>query len=629
MATVIDALLVTLGLDSSGFKKGADDAAKAQSKLTDAANQTGKAIDKQEKALSEAQVKRAKELDTRSKSIAQGFAKMRNEALALFAAFTGGVGIKNFFENTLKEEAGLQRMSANLGMSAVELAKYQLANERAGGSMAGMTEQIKAVNAEVSGRKFGEAWTDVLTQTGIFAARAGVAFDPDKLKSGNDLMKVRSDILKGIIEKFGEAEGMYADKKMGGSEDTYNLRKNGSASMEAQAEAQKDLAEQMARNGPAAEEFRKKWNDLEHSFKAMAIETLPKLMPYLDRLVNWFIAIIPEVKAFAKKIDEAVQSVGGWTTVLIALGALKVLSMVSSFTLLAGALMGVSGALSAIAGGGGVLALGALAAYMGYKGAEWIDSKLNPSKNGLPQGFVSEGPKTLEELNASKKNPIGLASKSELLAEAARQRAAAGLPPIANQPQADAAALFARLEKRDGLAPGTLDAMWAQESDRGKNMLSSAGAKGHFQFMDPTAKQYGLKNPNDLAESADAASRMMADLLKKYNGDMKMALAAYNGGQGNLDRKGMEGMPTESKDYAKRIMSRMGAKNAAAAANMPTGAATSQRGNASGNNTSTTEVKIGQQIINTKATDAPGIAKAIGGAMNQYAFLAQANTGLA
>ncbi|ALS64953.1 hypothetical protein AT395_08135 [Pandoraea apista] len=43
-----------------------------------------------------------------------------------------------------------------------------------------------------------------------------------------------------------------------------------------------------------------------------------------------------------------------------------------------------------------------------------------------------------------------------------------------------------------------LVSVWAQESGHGADMLSGAGAKGHFQFTEATAKQYGLDDPNDL-----------------------------------------------------------------------------------------------------------------------------------
>lgn len=118
--------------------------------------------------------------------------------------------------------------------------------------------------------------------------------------------------------------------------------------------------------------------------------------------------------------------------------------------------------------------------------------------------------------------------------------------------------LFYSLEKKYGLPSGLLDSMWVQESSRGKKMLSSAGAKGHFGFMDKTAKEYGVNDPNDLGQSAEGASRKMKGLLGRYGGDLKKALAAYNFGEGNLERVGGIGnSPLETRNYAKDVPGRM------------------------------------------------------------------------
>lgn len=121
-------------------------------------------------------------------------------------------------------------------------------------------------------------------------------------------------------------------------------------------------------------------------------------------------------------------------------------------------------------------------------------------------------------------------------------------------------ALLSGLEEQYGLPKGLLDRVWAQESGRGKNMRSKAGAKGDFQFMDATAAQYGITNPDDFNQSSVGAAKMYANLLKKYKGDTSLALAAYNWGEGNVDAylktgKGLKGqaMPQETRDYVRKI----------------------------------------------------------------------------
>ncbi len=136
----------------------------------------------------------------------------------------------------------------------------------------------------------------------------------------------------------------------------------------------------------------------------------------------------------------------------------------------------------------------------------------------------------------------------------------------AGQRNAQSTALFSQLEAQYKLPSGLLDSVWSAESGRGTNMLSPKGAKGHFGFMDPTAAQYGLTDPNDLNASATAAARMYSDLLKANGGDLNKALAAYNWGQGNLNKSGLSGAPAETQDYIAKVEGGMGLTRSAAPA---------------------------------------------------------------
>lgn len=112
---------------------------------------------------------------------------------------------------------------------------------------------------------------------------------------------------------------------------------------------------------------------------------------------------------------------------------------------------------------------------------------------------------------------------------------------------------LAQLEKQYGLPAGLLDSVWNAESGRGKNMRSTAGAEGHFQFMPGTAKQYGLKNPYDFDQSSEAAAQYYRDLFKKYGGNLEKAVAAYNWGPGNVDRNGLGALPAETRNYLDKV----------------------------------------------------------------------------
>lgn len=120
--------------------------------------------------------------------------------------------------------------------------------------------------------------------------------------------------------------------------------------------------------------------------------------------------------------------------------------------------------------------------------------------------------------------------------------------------------LFTALEEQYRLPAGLLDSVWSAESSRGQNMLSLKGAQGHFGFMPPTAAQYGVTDPNDLPQAARGAARMYRDMIDQTGG-LDSALAAYNWGIGNLQRKGIENAPEETRGYIQKVRAGMAQDN--------------------------------------------------------------------
>lgn len=96
---------------------------------------------------------------------------------------------------------------------------------------------------------------------------------------------------------------------------------------------------------------------------------------------------------------------------------------------------------------------------------------------------------------------------------------------------------FAAIEAKNKLPSGLLSAIHMQESKGNPNAYNkSSGAAGGFQFLEGTAKQYGVKDRYNLAQSAEGAGKYMAYLLDLFNGDLDKAVSAYHAGEGNVQR---------------------------------------------------------------------------------------------
>ena len=89
--------------------------------------------------------------------------------------------------------------------------------------------------------------------------------------------------------------------------------------------------------------------------------------------------------------------------------------------------------------------------------------------------------------------------------------------------------------RRYRIDPRILRVLCYLESRFRLDAVSSKGARGPMQFMPETAARYGLTNPHDPKSAIDAAARYLRDLLRRFDGRLDLAIAAYNAGEGTVD----------------------------------------------------------------------------------------------
>lgn len=111
---------------------------------------------------------------------------------------------------------------------------------------------------------------------------------------------------------------------------------------------------------------------------------------------------------------------------------------------------------------------------------------------------------------------------------------------------------------RRGVDPRLIHAVMQQESKYDSDALSPAGASGLMQLLPATAKRFACEDTKDEACNVEAGTKYLAWLLKRFNGDVKLALAGYNAGEGTVDK--YQGVPPypETQDYVNKIIANYG-----------------------------------------------------------------------
>jgi len=617
MATIIDSLLVKLGLDSSEF-----DAKK--SKVDKGLKDTGGEADK-----TGAKLKKS------GKDGAEGFENVAKSAAKFLALIGGTMAVKRFIENQIEANAALDRFAQNLDQSANSISAWGNAAELAGGSAEGLQGTMDMLSKS-------QTELQLTGQSGLIpyfsALGVSLADTQGKARPVNELLLDLSD----RFSKMDRTTANNMGRMMGIDQGTMQLLLKGRSEVELMIARQKEYGAVTKQQAEEASRLRNAMVASKQSFEAFGRELLSAATPALEKMF----AIFADFGSWIQENKEFVQTF--LTILAVGLGAVAAAIIPINLTVVA--VLALSAAITAL-----------WQDYQTWKrgGDSFIDwSKWEP-------GFKAAGAaiKWLKDLLGDMVyRAIAAADVLSAVFERDWKRAkfAAGefmsgngkaygtddapAPPAAPASSAGSGtvnstgksaaggtreeqARLTALEQKYGLPAGILDNVWKTESGRGRNMTSPAGAQGHFQFMPATAAQYGLKNPNDFNESSDAAARMYRDLLKANGGDVSKAAAAYNWGQGNLNRKGMGAAPTETLNYINKVTSGIGGASQAAAGAGAVQVAQANAAAAPGGGSKSVETHIGEVKVYTAATDANGIAKDMGKSLD-YLFTSQANYGL-
>ena len=331
MATVIDSLIVTLGLDNKDFQQGMKDTEKG---LSDTRKNTDRV---------------GKQIAASGKDAAEFFGQMQRSAIKFFAVLTAGKGLINFTRDVVTTGANLSRLSKNLNISADTMHRWGKASELNGGSMEGFLGTLQNLNNQVTEifMKGDSAITPYLRQLGVSVTDAAGKAKP--------LTAVLGDIADATEKAFPDRQQRYAYlQQMGFDEGTINLIAKGGKELRATLAAQQGFSQ---KDADAAYKAEQTWIKAQQRLEKMTRDLVIKVLPSLERLAESFVkmaeVVIPPLSKAVEIFAELDEKTDGWSTSLIL--ALATLRLLGGSAVIGG-LAGVATKLAAMAASAASLA---------------------------------------------------------------------------------------------------------------------------------------------------------------------------------------------------------------------------------------------------------------------------------
>lgn len=370
MPTIIDSLVVTLGLDSSGFKKGQTEVKKGLDDTRKNADQT------------------AKDMEAAGKRAASFFGSIRTELLALVGVTLSAQGIKTFITNMTSDLMRLGIESRALDISARSLDGWERAAAAAGSTAERMAGTLGNFQKTLTNIRTGGGQDDPLFGAlASFAGATGANFDYQNDNAEKIMRKIASNwgkLSKDAQRRFG---GMF-----GFDNATQQGLANGSLVQDADRLAKISRATDEATR--KALEFNRRLEQMKQNFAAASQVLYEALIPYVEKLIPliekfgiWISTHGPEISKFfsdtADEINKVVDAVGGLENalklLLVFVGGKWLLGMTSSIG-------GVRGALTAL---GRVSMIAGLVELQKY--AEQLEKKYSWLTNNPVTNFLNSG----------------------------------------------------------------------------------------------------------------------------------------------------------------------------------------------------------------------------------------------
>ena len=151
--------------------------------------------------------------------------------------------------------------------------------------------------------------------------------------------------------------------------------------------------------------------------------------------------------------------------------------------------------------------------------------------------------------------PVSVAAKTAAVAVAAEDYIPSDVPTSGDH---NLDLIIMRAGEHEGVDPRLIHAVIWQESRYNQSAVSHVGAQGLMQLMPATARRFDCADISDAGSNVEAGTKYLRWLLNHFNGDVSLALAGYNAGEGAVEKSG--GIPpfAETQNYVRIITGRYG-----------------------------------------------------------------------
>lgn len=261
MTTVVDTLVVELGLDPSKFSEGANQALEALRKMQLQLEQGGKDVDAQGQKLTNL------------------FSTLKREALVFTAALFGGAGVKAFVEHITTADASVGRLTRTMNMSAEEISSWQGVARRMGGTAEGIAGTMQGLTDEV--QNF--ALTGQSRLLPVFnALNISMKDNAGNWKNAGDLLLDINHAVQGMDP----ARARSLMLGLGLDSATINALLQGEQALRRMKEDQRALNVTTGENAKQAEAMAKAWSEAEQSAESFGRKLLNTVSPVLTFLLK-------------------------------------------------------------------------------------------------------------------------------------------------------------------------------------------------------------------------------------------------------------------------------------------------------------------------------------------------------